>query len=70
MNVTLEQSAEKLVREIFDVKPGETVVLTADGYECGTGCKKQRQGRGSAGHGDFRTYAGRRWQSGGSGSAG
>ncbi|HIZ07868.1 MAG TPA: aminopeptidase [Candidatus Eubacterium avistercoris] len=30
MNVTLEQSAEKLVREIFDVKPGETVVLTAD----------------------------------------
>ena len=30
MNITLETAADKLVKEIFGVKSGETVIITAD----------------------------------------
>ena len=30
MNITLEIAADKLIKEIFGVKAGETVILTAD----------------------------------------
>ena len=30
MDITLETAADKLVKEIFGVKPEETVIITAD----------------------------------------
>ena len=30
MNITLETAADKLVKEIFGVKSGETVIITAE----------------------------------------